>query len=58
MDNIRGRIEDAYHDDPSPEIEGQAASPQPEERGTDGSEGRGPIVQPSRLHDGDEWRQG
>ena len=59
VDNNRGRIEDAYHDDPSPEIEGQAASPQLEGRGTNGSGDSGPVVAPSRLHNGgNEWREG
>ena len=52
VDNIRGRIEDAYHD----EIEGQAPSFQPEQRGRNGSGDRGMLVQPSRLHnEGNEW---
>lgn len=59
VNHIRGRIEDAYHDDPSPEIEGQAGSPQPEERTTNESGGRGPVMQPSTLHnEGNEWRDG
>ena len=52
------RIEDAYHDEPSPGIGGQATSPQPEERDTNESGGRGPVVQPSRLqNEGNEWRE-
>ena len=59
VDNIRGRIEDAYHDEVPREIEGQAPSSQPKERGRNGSEGRGMLVQPSRLQDeGNEWREG
>ena len=59
VDNIRGRIEDAYHDEVPPEIEGQASSSPPKERGRNGSEGRGMLVQPSRLQDeGNEWREG
>ncbi len=59
VNNIRGRIEDVYHDDPSPQIEGQAASSEPEERSTNGSAGRGPVVQPSRLrNEGNEWGDG
>ena len=58
-DNIRGRIEDAYHDDPSPEIEGQAASLQPQDRDINESDSRGPTVLPSRLHgEGNEWTEG
>ena len=54
--NIRGRIEDAYHDEPSPEVEGQVANPQPEERNTDEPIDRRPVVQPSRLqNEGNEW---
>ena len=61
-DHIRGRIEEAYHDDPSQQIEGQAegqaASLQVEDRDKSGSGGRGPIVQPSRLqNEGNEWRE-
>ena len=57
--NVRGRIEDVYRDDPSSVIEGPAVSPQPEERDTIGSGGRGPVVQPSRLqNEGNEWREG
>ena len=56
-DRLR-RIEDAYHDEPSPAIGGQATNPQPEERGTNESDGRGPVVQPSRLqNEGNEWRE-
>lgn len=59
VDNIRGRIEDAYHDEAPPEIERQVPSAQPEERGSNGSVGRGLVVQPSRLHnEGDAWREG
>ena len=58
-DNIRGRIEDAYHDEPPPEIEAQVSSSQLEERGSNGSDGRGLVVQPSRLHNEEnEWREG
>ena len=56
--NIRGRIEDAYHDEPPPGIEEQAPISQPEERGSNGSDGRGLVVQPSRLQsEGNEWRE-
>ena len=52
------RIVDAYHDDPSPAIGGQATSSQPEERGTNEIGVRGPVVQPSRLqNEGNEWRE-
>lgn len=45
--NIRGRIEDAYHDVPTPE-----------ERGRNGSDNRGLVVQPSRLqNEGNEWSE-
>ena len=57
VDRLR-RIEDTYHDEPSPEIGGQATSSQPEERGTNEIGGRGPVVQPSRLqNEGNEWRE-
>ena len=57
VDHLR-RIEDAYHDEPSLGVGGQATSPQPEDRGTDESGGRGPVVQPSRLqNEGNEWRE-
>ncbi|KAF6224254.1 hypothetical protein HO133_010829 [Letharia lupina] len=58
-DNIRGRIVDAYHDEPPPEIEGQAASSQPEERDTSASDRRGLLVQPSGIqNERNEWREG
>ena len=58
MGNLRRRIEDAYHDDPSPEIEGQAAGSVERERDPEESVGRGPVVQPSRLqNEGNEWRE-
>ena len=57
VDHLR-RIEDAYHDEPSLGVGGQATSAQPEDRGTDESGGRGPVVQPSRLqNEGNEWRE-
>ena len=57
VDDIRGRIEDAYHDDPPQGIEGAEASSPLEESGNNGSASRGPIVQPSRLqNEGNEWR--
>lgn len=57
--SIRGRIEGAYYDEPQPEIEGQVPSSQPEERRSNGTEGRGFVVQPSRLqNEGNEWREG
>ena len=57
VDHLR-RIEDAYHDEKSLEIGGQATSPRPEEGGTNGSGDRGPVVQPSRLqNEGNEWRE-
>lgn len=56
--NIQGRIEDAYHDEPPPGIEGQVPISQQEERGSNGSNGRGMVMQPSRLHnEGNEWRE-
>ena len=56
--NIRGRIEDAYHDVPTPEIEGRVSGSQPEERGGNGSDSRGLVVQPSRLqNEGNEWSE-
>lgn len=59
VDNVRGRIEEAYHDEPPPEIEGQVPSSRPEERDSNGSDGRGLVVQPSRLqNEGNEWREG
>lgn len=57
-ENVRGRIEEAYHDDLSPGSGGQAASSRIEGTGASGSDPRGPVVQPSRLHDEEnEWRE-
>lgn len=57
--NVRGRIEDAYHDDPLPEFEGRAATSQAEESGTNASDGHGMLVQPSRLQNEESrWREG
>ena len=58
LENVRGRIEDAYHDDPPPEFEGPAATSQAEESGTNVSDGRGMLVQPSRLQNEESrWRE-
>lgn len=58
LENVRGRIEDAYHDDPPPEFEGRAASSQVEDSGTNESDGHGMLVQPSRLQNEEsQWRE-
>lgn len=58
VDHIRGRIEDAYHDEPPPGVERQVPSSQPEEGGANRSDGSGLLVQPSRLqNEGNEWRE-
>lgn len=55
VDHVRGRIEEAYHDDLSHGSGGQA---QTQETGASGSDGRGPVVQPSRLqNEENEWRE-
>ena len=58
LENFQGRIEDAYHDDPPPEIEGQVASSQAETSGSNESDGHGLLVQPSRLqNEENQWRE-
>ena len=58
LENVRGRIEDAYHDDHPPESEGRAAISQAEESGTNASDGHGMLVQPSRLQNEEtRWRE-
>ena len=55
LDNVRGRIEDAYHDDSPP---GGAAASQAEESGTNASDVHGMLVQPSRLQNEESrWRE-
>ena len=58
LENVRGRIEDAYHDDPPPESEGEAATSRAEESGTNSSDVHGMLVQPSRLQNEESrWRE-
>ncbi len=57
-DNIRGRIEGAYYDEPLPVGDVQLESSQLEDRNAGQGNAPGPVMQPSRLHNDDnEWRE-